>query len=196
MPMRGLLALPGAPTACLSFFAYCGAEYTAGLWASSYFVNVKGVSPDTAASWAAMYYLGITAGRFLSGFAALKLSGKTLVRAGLGLILAGTAALMLPAGGYVPVVALSLIGLGCAPIFPSLLGETPRLFGEAHSQGVMGLQFASAYAGGTLLCPLFGWLSPAIGLGAWPFYLLLLFGILVFSTEHTQRRAARATALR
>lgn len=188
VPKRILIKLPGAWTACLAFFVYCGAEYATGLWASSYFVTVKGVEPDTAASWAAMYYFGITAGRFLSGFAAMKLSDKTLIRIGLGLIVAGTALMMLPFPGAAQVVALCLIGLGCAPIFPSMLDQTPKLFGEDYSQGVMGLQFASAYAGGTLLCPLFGWLSPAIGLGAWPVYLLALFLVLIFATEYTQRR--------
>jgi fucose permease len=189
VPKRILIKLPGAWTACLAFFVYCGAEYATGLWASSYFVTVKGVAPDTAASWAAMYYFGITAGRFLSGFAAMKLSDKTLIRIGLGLIVAGTALMMLPFSGAAQVVALCLIGLGCAPIFPSMLDQTPKLFGEEYSQGIMGLQFASAYAGGTLLCPLFGWLSPAIGLGAWPFYLFALFAVLAFATEHTQRSA-------
>lgn len=190
VPKKELLTLPGSVTACLAFFFYCGAEYGTGLWASSYFVSVKGIEPDTAASWAAMYYLGITAGRLLSGFAALRLSDKTLVRIGQGMILAGVLALLLPLPGFMQFVALCLIGLGCAPIFPSLIDETPKLFGEGYSQGMMGLQMASAYAGGTLLCPLFGWLSPVIGLGAWPFYLLALFALMIFATEYTQKKAA------
>ncbi len=194
VPKRILIRLPGVWSACLAFFVYCGAEFAVGLWASSYFVSVKGIAADTAASWAAMFYLGITGGRFLSGFAAMKLSDQTLIRIGLGLILAGTAWLMLPFSGASQAVALGLIGLGCAPVFPSMLDQTPKLFGEAYSQGLMGLQFAAAYAGGTLLCPLFGWLSPVIGLGMWPVYLLALFAVLAFATEYTQRRAIAAGA--
>ncbi len=185
---RALLALPGVVTACLSFFAYCGAEYAAGLWASSYLVRVRGVAADTAAGWAALYYLGITVGRFVSGFAALRLSGRTLVRLGVAIALMGVLALLFM-DGTAQAGALFLVGLGCAPIFPSMLEQTPKLFGAANSQGIMGLQFAAAYLGGTLLCPLFGWLSPLIGLGAWPAYLLALFLLLAFFTEYTQRRA-------
>jgi fucose permease len=186
VPKRELIRRPGAVFACLAFFTYCAAEYTAGLWASSYFVKVKGIAPDIAASWASMYYLGITAGRVLSGFAALKLSSRALVRIGQCAILAGIA-ILIPFGGTAQIIGLLLIGVGCAPIFPSLLDETPRLFGADYSQGMMGLQFAGAYLGGTIMPPLFGWISPIIGLDIWPVYLLLLFGALIFSTECTQR---------
>ena len=182
---RELIRKPGAVFACLAFFTYCAAEYSTGLWASTYFVKVKGITPDIAASWASMFYLGITAGRFLSGFAAFKLSSRTLVRIGQCAILAGIM-ILIPFGGAAQIIGLLLIGIGCAPIFPSLLDETPGLFGADYSQGMMGLQFAGAYLGGTILAPLFGWISPFIGLGIWPVYLLMLFGALIFSTERTQ----------
>lgn len=185
VPRRVLIRKPGAIFACLAFFTYCAAEYSTGLWASSYFVKVKGIMPDVAASWASMYYLGITAGRLISGFAAFKLSSRTLVRIGQCAILAGVFVLI-PFTGTAQIIGLLLIGVGCAPIFPSLLDETPGLFGAEYSQGMMGLQFAGAYLGGTLMPPLFGLLSPVIGLGIWPVFLLILFGALIFSTERTQ----------
>ncbi len=191
VPRRELIRRPGAVFACLAFFTYCAAEYTAGVWSSTYFVKVKGIAPDIAASWASMYYLGITAGRLLSGFAALKIKSRTLVRIGQGAILAGLL-ILIPFSGEVQIAGLLLVGVGCAPIFPSLLDETPKLFGAKYSQGMMGLQFASAYLGGTLMVPLFGLLSPVIGLGSWPVYLLAIFGILIFATERTQWAAARS----
>jgi fucose permease len=196
IPRRKLIRRPGAVFACLAFFTYCAAEYTTGLWASTYFVNVKGIAPDIAASWASMYYLGITAGRFLSGFAALKLKSRTLVRIGQAAIIAGVLVL-LPFNGVVQVAGLLLIGLGCAPIFPSLLDQTPEFFGAEYSQGMMGIQLASAYIGGTLMPPLFGWISPLIGIWTWPLFLLLIFGALIFSTESTRSaiRAKRGSVL-
>lgn len=191
VPKSVLLRVPGVFAAGLAFFFYCGSEVATGLWASSYFVSVKGVAPDTAASWAAVYYFGITAGRLLSGFAALKFSDRTLVRAGLVLLLAGVGVLLLPVSGFSQVVGLCLVGLGCAPIFPSLIDQTPKLFGAERSQGIMGLQLAFAYAGSTLLGPLFGWLMPVIGLRAWPVYLLAMFGLLIVATEYTQKKAAK-----
>ena len=192
VPRRELMRRPGAMFACIAFFAYCGAEYAAGLWASTYFVNVKGIAPDIAASWASMFFLGITAGRLLSGFAALKLSNLALVRIGEGMILIGVLILLLPLPNVMLIAGLLLVGIGCAPIFPSLLDETPRLFGARHSQGMMGLQLAFAYAGGTVMAPLFGWISPLVGLEAWPYYLLLIFAVMIFSTERTQREAIKA----
>ncbi|HWR22338.1 MAG TPA: MFS transporter [Feifaniaceae bacterium] len=194
VPRRELLKRPGAAFMCIAFFTYCGAEYAAGLWASTYFVNVKGVAPDTAASWASMFFFGITAGRLLSGFAAMKLSDRTLVRIGEAMALLGVLLMLLPLPDALSLAGLLLIGLGCAPIFPSLLDETPQLFGAQHSQGLMGLQLASAYAGGTLMSPLFGWISPVIGLAAWPWYLLAIFILMIFATERTQREAAKALA--
>ncbi len=193
-PRRVLLRLPGAVFGCLAFFTYCAIEFSTGLWASTYFVNVKGVAPDTAASWASLYYLGITLGRLASGFAALKISSRTLVRIGEGALLAGVlAVIVLPGAGVL--VGLLLMGVGSAPIFPSLLDQTPHLFGAQYSQGMMGLQFAGAYLGGTLLAPFFGLISPVIGLWTLPIYLLIITGIMVFSTERTHW-AVRKSELR
>lgn len=194
VPRRELIKRPGAAFACIAFFTYCAAEYATGLWASTYFVKVKGIAPDVAASWASMFFLGITVGRLLSGFAALKLSDRTLVRIGQATILLGVLVLLLPLPNFLQVVGLLLIGLGCAPIFPSLLDETPQLFGARLSQGMMGLQLASAYVGGTLMAPLFGWISPIIGLKSWPYYLLMIFALLIFATERTQWAVAKDRA--
>jgi len=194
VPRRELLRRPGAVFACLAFFTYCAAEYSTGLWASTYFVKVRGVATDTAASWSSMYYLGITLGRLFSGFAAIKLKSRSLVRIGQAAILLGLLIiLVLPGAGQL--VGLLLVGLGCAPIFPSLLDQTPDFFGAQYSQGMMGLQLASAYIGSTLLAPLFGWISPFIGISAWPFYLLALFVLLIFSTERTHGAVKKANAM-
>ncbi len=196
VPRRVLLRRPGAVFMCIAFFTYCAAEYATGLWASTYFVNVKGIAPDIAASWASMFFLGITAGRFLSGFAALRLSDRALVRIGEGMILVGVLILLLPVPNALLIAGLLLIGLGCAPIFPSLLDDTPQLFGAQHSQGMMGLQLASAYAGGTLMAPMFGWISPVIGLGAWPWYLLAIFVLMIVATERTQWEVAKTRKIK
>lgn len=194
VPLLEAIRLPGAVSACVAFFAYCSLEYSVGLWAATYFVNAKGINLDTAAAWASMFFLGITAGRLLSGFAAIKLHSRTLVRIGQALAVTGVAVLLLPSSGVVQVVGLVLIGLGCAPIFPSLLDQTPEFFGVRCSQSMMGLQFASAYLGGTLMAPLFGWLSPLFGLESWPLYLLVLFALLIMASERTQRATANAHA--
>lgn len=194
VPNRELIRQPGALFACIAFFTYCAAEFNAGLWASTYLVKFRGIAPGIAASWASMFFLGVTVGRLFSGFAALKLSNRRLVRIGQTLALLGALVLPLPLPDAGQVVGLLLIGLGCAPIFPALMDETPVFFGASRSQGMMGLQLASAYIGGALMMPLFGWLSPLIGLQAWPYFLLLMFVLLVFATERTRWEVAKRRA--
>ena len=66
--LLGALKIKGVPLLLTGFFAYCAAEATAMQWASTYFVEVKGISAERAAGFAALFYIGITAGRFISGF--------------------------------------------------------------------------------------------------------------------------------
>ena len=89
LTLKEMLRLPGVKQALVGFFCYCSLEATTGLWASSYMVLQKGIDARTAAKWAAIFYLGITAGRFISGFITGKVGDKNMVR--LGQALAGFA---------------------------------------------------------------------------------------------------------
>ena len=91
-----LLRIPGVPLILLTFFGYCAMESTAGLWASSYLVNARGVEAETAARFASLYFLGITLGRFLNGFIADRFGDKTMIRAGLGLAAVSILIILLP----------------------------------------------------------------------------------------------------
>ena len=88
--------LPGAKEVMLCFFCYCALETTAGLWASSYLTLTRGVAADTAASFASLFYIGITAGRAACGFLTLKLSDTQMIRLGQGVLAVGVAALLVP----------------------------------------------------------------------------------------------------
>ena len=139
-----ILQIPGAKTAMATFFTYCALEQTTGLWASSYLVLQRGLPAETAARWAGLFFIGITIGRGLSGFLTLKLDDRRMVRLGEGTAAAGVAALLLPLGDLTALAGLILIGLGCAPIYPSLIHATPDHFGADRSQAVIGAQMASA----------------------------------------------------
>lgn len=170
--LKDTLKLPGAKPILAAFFCYCSLEATAGLWASSYMVLYKGISPEKAAKWAALFYLGITIGRFICGFITEKAGDKYMVRSGQCIALLGAVSLLLPFGQIVTLAGLILIGIGCAPIFPSLLHETPENFGAQNSQSIMGMQMASAYVGTTVMPPVFGFISGYIGVGIYPMYLM------------------------
>jgi fucose permease len=185
--LKDVLRLPGAAYMLAGFFCYCALEATAGLWASSYMVLHKGIDPETAAKWAAGFYLGITAGRFLSGFITGKVGDKNMVRAGQLLAGLGAALLLLPLGHIMTFAGLLLIGIGCAPVYPSLIHATPANFGPDNSQAMIGLQMASAYVGTTLMPFVFGFASDLTGIRAYPLFLLTFILLMVVVVERVNR---------
>ncbi len=178
-----LLKMRGAKPALMAFFCYCGIELTTGLWGSTFLVNVVGLSAEKAAKWVALYYLGITVGRFLSGFLAIKLNNVEMMRLGQGICLVGGIALGLPFSGYFQLIGLMLIGLGCAPIYPAMLHETPNRFGKEYSQGIMGIQMACAYVGSTFIPPIFGFLAKGMSFKIMPFFLVIFIVLMGFCSE-------------
>lgn len=178
-----LVKQSGAKEVFISFFCYCGIELTVGLWGSSFLVISKGMDAKTAAKWVSLYYIGITVGRFLSGFVAMRLNNKQMMRAGQVLIICGAVCLALPFSNYFQFAGLGLIGLGCAPIFPAMLHETPVRFGAGMSQSMMGVQMAAAYVGNTVMPPVFGFLGKTVGFWLLPLYILALSVILLLMTE-------------
>ena len=175
-----LVSIPGAKGTMMIFFCYCSLEQTVGLWSSSYLVLHRGIAEETAAAFGALFFIGITVGRFLSGFLTMKLGDKSMVWLGLGIITFGIALILLPLGDLLALSGLILVGLGCAPIYPSLIHATPSHFGAEHSQALIGLQMASAYVGTSLVPPLFGVVADLADISLFPLYLLvLLLGMVV-----------------
>ena len=186
-----ILQIPGAKEIMVTFFCYCAVEQTAGLWASSYLALYKGVPGETAASFASMFFIGITVGRALNGFLTMKLSDTQLIRIGQGIILLGIVAMLLPLGEAVSLAGLILIGLGCAPIYPCIIHSTPAHFGADKSQALIGVQMASAYIGTCLMPPLFGLIAGHVRIVLLPVYLL---AILILMAVMHERMLKRVTA--
>ena len=182
--------LPGAKEVMLCFFCYCALETTAGLWDSSYLTLTRGVAADTAASFASLFYIGITAGRAACGFLTLKLSDTQMIRLGQGVLAVGVAALLVPGPQLLALAGLVLVGVGCAPIYPSIIHATPDHFGADRSQAVIGIQMASAYVGNLVMPPLFGLLANNITPALFPFYLLALLVLMVFMHEQLVRKTS------
>ncbi|MDF2613308.1 MAG: transporter [Clostridia bacterium] len=177
------LQIRGVKLALVSFFFYCGTEATMGLWGSSFLVNVKELPAATAAQWVSMYYGGITIGRFITGFITMKVSNKGLIRMGQSIALAGILLIVLPIGTVFSLVGFIMVGLGCAPIFPCMLHETPANFGKEHSQMIMGYQMAFAYIGGTFLPPILGFIASKTTIGIFPFFVLFYIVAMLIGSE-------------
>lgn len=183
MTLGQILHIPGAKAVMVTFFCYCAVEQTTGLWASSYLVLQKGIPAETAARFASLFFIGITVGRVLSGFLTMKLNDGQMVRMGQGIIAAGIIAFLLPFGEYAALAGLILIGLGCAPIYPSIIHATPEHFGADKSQAFIGVQMASAYAGTCFMPPLFGLIANHITIILFPFYLLVILIVMILMHE-------------
>ncbi len=179
LTLRQIVRIPGARAVMGMFFCYCALEQTTGLWASSYLVLQKGVDPERAAFFASLFFLGITAGRALSGFLTLKFNDTQMVQMGQGIAVLGIAAILLPLGDDASLAGLILIGLGCAPIYPSMIHATPDHFGAENSQAIIGVQMASAYVGICLMPPLFGLIANHITPALFPYYLLIDLALMI-----------------
>lgn len=186
--LTAALKIKGVPSLLIGFFAYCAAEATAMYWASTYFTEVKGISGDRAASFAALFYIGITLGRFASGFITERLGDRRMILLGTGVLACGIMILLIPVQSYMTAFAAFLvIGFGCAPIYPCIIHSTPANFGAENSGAIIGIQMASAYVGSTFIPPLFGLFGNAVGFSVMPVYLLAFFALMIIMTEATFR---------
>lgn len=185
-----ILQIPGASSVMIAFFCYCALESTAGLWASSYLVLHNGLDANTAASYASLFYIGITAGRAISGFITMKLNDTQMIRLGQSIILLGILLVFLPLGNHTALAGLIITGLGCAPIYPCIIHSTPEHFGAENSQALIGIQMASAYTGSLLMPPVFGWITNYISAALYPVYLLLILILMFVMHESLVRKTS------
>lgn len=128
------------PYILTEFFCYSAVEQTTFLLCAGYLVINHGISNETAAKFTSFVYIGITVGRFLCGFVADRLGDRKMIRMGIVVIVVGLALMFIPTGlDTIPLTALIIVGLGCAPIYPSIIHSTPFNFGKENSQLVIGI---------------------------------------------------------
>ena len=183
LSMKEILSITGAKEIMIAFFCYCALEQTAGLCASSYMVLHKGVAEEVAASYASMFYIGITVGCFISGFITAKLNDKQMIRLGMSILAIGVIVLFLPLSEYISLAGFVLVGIGCAPIYPCIIHSTPDIFGADKSQAIVGVQMASAYLGSLLMPTVFGVIANHITVALLPMYLCVIFVVMLVMYE-------------
>lgn len=189
LSLKEIFSITGAKEIMIAFFCYCALEQTAGLWASSYMVLHKGVAEEVAASYASMFYIGITVGRFVSGFITAKLNDKQMIRLGMSILSIGVIVLFLPLSEYIALAGFILIGIGCAPIYPCIIHSTPDIFGADKSQAIVGVQMASAYVGSLLMPSVFGILANHITVALLPMYLCVILVLMVVMYERLVKKS-------
>ncbi len=186
--IKGALRIRGVKAMLVAFFAYCAAEMTAMLWSATYLTAYRCMPADTAASLASLFYLGMMLGRLVSGFIAERVTDKNLIRAGIALTAIGIVLTLLPfSGNLVAILGILVIGLGCAPIYPSIIHSTPYNFGAENSQAIIGIEMAAAYAGSCLAPPVFGLIAHHISAGWFPVFIAVFFVLLLGMSERLNR---------
>ena len=189
LSFKEILGIRGVKAVMVTFFAYCALEVTVTLWASSYLNLEKGIDSDTAALWGSLYVLGITVGRAICGFISIKLNDVQMTRLGEGFMVLGLVLLFLPLPNVFSLIGLVTLGIGSAPVYPSIIHSTPARFGEARSQALIGVQMASAYTGTCLMPPLFGLIANHISIKLFPLYIGILTAIMIVMFEVLNKRA-------
>lgn len=191
--LRGAVRIPGVPSLLASFFCYCAAENSTMLWMSSYLVGARGVSAQQAASFASLFFIGMTVGRFVSGLISDRLGDRKMIALGTCIALGGVAVVLLPlASAGLALAGFLIFGLGCAPIYPAIIHSTPANFGAENTQAIIGIQMAAAYLGSTLMPPLFGVLSGVLTMRLLPFWQAGFLAAMTLLLRATYRRADAA----
>ncbi len=190
--LKEIIKIPGVLQMAVAFFCYCTVEQTAGLWASSYLVYSRGISAELATGFTALFYLGITIGRGICGFFAIKYTDKQMIRAGSAIIAVGVAILFIPIGEITAFIGIAMVGLGSAPIFPCIIHSTPFNFGTKNSQAIIGVEMAAAYAGNLTMPALFGVIGREISFGLYPVFLGIALGLMVLMYEITLKKVSAA----
>ena len=192
LSIREAMKIPGVPYVMVAFFAFCALEHCAGLWASTYLVEYRGVDVETAARFAALFYSGLTVGRFLNGFTADRVGDKKMIRIGIAITTVGIIMIALPLQNNIPaLIGLVITGLGNAPVYPCIIHSTPIDFGRENSQSLVGMQMASAYVGSTFMPPVFGLIAQHISVGLYPAALLFFTVLTMVMTQLLTRALAR-----
>ena len=179
--------IKGVPSVLIGFMCYCAAEATAMLWTSSYFEGVFKVGKEEAAILGSLFFLGMTAGRALSGFIADRVGDSSMIAFGGIIAMIGASLTALPVK-EIAIIGFIILGLGCAPIYPSIIHMTPIRFGKERSQSIIGIQMASAYVGATLMPPLFGIIANYVNIGLMPLYLMFFLTIMLILIGHFSKK--------
>lgn len=160
-----------------------------GLWTTTYLSNVKGINLVSATKCGTLFYIGIASGRFISGIISEKLGDINLIITGTTTTVLSLSALLFP--GIEGILLYSLIiiaGIGCGPIFPSMVHYSPEICGNNGSQLLIGCQLAMASAGSIIIPALFGIIVNTMSISLMPYFCLLFAAILTVMILKISRR--------
>lgn len=163
--------------AMLSFFFYCSIETTLFIWIATYFVNALGANEIMGAQATSAAFIGLTFGRFISGFISEKLGVIKMIYLSVVISLIGSIGFLVFENIYLVLASIIVLGLGFASFYPSMIHRTPRRFGSFNSPKIIGQQMASAYIGSSLAPAAVGFLLVHVGYKTMP--IMMVIGIIM-----------------
>lgn len=190
LPLKEILKIDGLPFIWCMFFAGCSIEAVCNCFGSTYLVEYKNISVESAAKIITFYFLGLAIGRFISGILSARFSEKNIILYGLATIVFAIMIVAFSQSSFSAGVGLFLIGFGVGPVYPGLMHLTPKIFGKNISQSIMGTQMAAASLSTMIMPVVFGFLAQKIGTVCFPYYIGLLFLFLCISAFFTFRKFA------
>jgi fucose permease len=197
-PMAETLRQPQVWLSVLLFFLYVGAESSLGTWAYTLLTESRGVDQTLAGFFAGSYWFTFTIGRIVAGTIASRTGVNKLVLAGLAGALLGAALLIWNPSELANVVAVALIGLSIAPIFPALMSGTRTRVGSRHAANTIGMQMTATGLGMAIIPGLLGVLAQQISLEIIPACLLAVYagllGLYLITVRPRSALAAPAAA--
>lgn len=176
--IREALRIPGMKLSFLTFFFYSALEISTSLWCGTYLIAC-GFKPEIGAFIVSLMFASVMIGRIASGFFAIKFTDHRLIYTGIFIVTAGCLVLSLPLPLWMQPVCICLLGLGCAPVYPSLIHATPARFGESLSSQAISIQLAGSYIGSILMPPAFGLVAAKFSVHLWPISLSIFVGLLL-----------------
>lgn len=177
-PLGLALRQPAVWVSVALFVLYVGAETALGVWAYTLLTEARGVEPALAGIVTGSYWLMFTIGRVAAGVVAVRTGFDRLVRGGLLGALVGSALLIWHPAPSVNVLAIGLIGLAIAPIFPALMSSTAARVGDQFAAHTIGMQMAATGVGMALIPAGIGVLADRLSLELIPLGLLVVYAVL------------------
>jgi fucose permease len=192
-PMGETLRQPQVWLSMLLFFLYVGAEAGLGIWTYTLLTESRGVDLTLAGFFAGSYWLTFTIGRIIAGMFASRLGVNKLVLGGLSGALLGAALLVWNPSQISNVIAVAIIGLSIAPIFPAMMSGTRSRVGDHYASNTIGMQMAATGFGTVVIPSLMGMLARQVSLETIPLVLLVvyagLFGFYILAAMHPNTKA-------
>lgn len=189
LKLSEVVQIRGVKAMMVCFFCYSALEHTIGLWAATYLRLFKNMDAAAAAAFASMVFLGITIGRAISGFLAMRYTDQQMIRLGIILTALGLLILIIPGPALLAVCGIMTIGLGCSPIYPAMIHSTPQIFGRERSRAITGVQMSCFFVGVLIMPPLFGLVADRLSVGLLPVYLSISLGLMAFLQYRLMRLA-------